>query len=166
MMTHPFERAGLGTAPFRVIGVECRTGPIRTTDPVTGITTEIGSPGQPMGCCQYCYQGISECWLVRSSDGKVFTVGCDCVRKTSDPGLKRGMAPLKTKLRKEREAARIERAELLIEDPAVRARLAEEPSPNARRPGDTALEWASWMLLHAGNSGKLRACRLLEEVAS
>src|SRR5690606_10356456 len=77
---HPFEKAGLGKAPFKYVGVEIKSGPLRFTNP-DGTETQVGAPGQPMGCCKYCYQGIKECHIVRSADGKVFEVGCDCIQK-------------------------------------------------------------------------------------
>jgi hypothetical protein len=78
---HPFEKAGLGMAPFRCLGAEHRVGPIRTTLP-DGIVMEVGSPGQPMGTCAYCGTGIANCYIIRSADGKTFIVGSDCVAKT------------------------------------------------------------------------------------
>lgn len=75
---HPFEEAGLGKAPFRCIGVERRVGPIKCAD-----GSEIGSPGQPMGSCDYCGTGIADCFTIQSGDGKRFIVGCDCVAKAS-----------------------------------------------------------------------------------
>lgn len=74
---HPFEAAGLGLAPFRCIGAETRVGPIRLPGGI-----EVGAPGQPMGTCDFCGTGIAECYVIRSSDGKQFIVGCDCVAKT------------------------------------------------------------------------------------
>lgn len=67
---HPFELAGLGLAPFRVIGAAERV--------------FQACPGEPVkagGCCAYCATGIRYAAIVRSSDGKVFDVGLDCVRK-------------------------------------------------------------------------------------
>ena len=75
---HPFEERGLGKAPFRCVGVERRVGPIKCAD-----GSEIGSPGQPMGSCDYCGTGIADCFEILSGDGKRFIVGCDCVAKAS-----------------------------------------------------------------------------------
>lgn len=63
---HPFERAGLGIAPFRCTGVEEKV---------------YGPCNQPAGTCDYCGNGIKYVYHVRSSDGKEFGVGCDCIRK-------------------------------------------------------------------------------------
>ena len=67
---HPFERAGLGKAPFRFdamrenVYIACQ-----------------GSQPQPGGTCDYCSNGIMYEYWIKSSDGRSFKVGCDCVRK-------------------------------------------------------------------------------------
>jgi hypothetical protein len=71
-MTHPFEKSGLGKAPFSCTHV---------TENVFALpdgTTKAG------GCCDYCGTGIRwEFWIKGSVAGaKQFKVGCDCVAKT------------------------------------------------------------------------------------
>jgi hypothetical protein len=71
-MTHPFEKTGLGKAPFSCTHV---------TENVFALpdgTTKAG------GCCDYCGTGIRwEFWIKGSVAGaKQFKVGCDCVAKT------------------------------------------------------------------------------------
>lgn len=85
---HPFEKSGCGRAPFRFIGYECRVGPIKYTDPETGIQMECGAPGQPMGTCDHCGTGIMHCCIIQDADGKRFIVGTSCVAKTKDVGTK------------------------------------------------------------------------------
>ena len=62
--SHVFTEAGLGQAPFKVIGYEER----------------------PTGCA-FCGRGIKKVSIVKSSDGKVSSIGCECVKKTGDSGL-------------------------------------------------------------------------------
>lgn len=71
-MTHPFEKANLGKAPFSCTGVT-----ENVFDNGDG-TTKAG------GCCDYCGTGIRwEFWIKGSIAGaKQFKVGCDCVAKT------------------------------------------------------------------------------------
>jgi hypothetical protein len=71
-MTHPFEKAGLGKAPFSCTGVT------ENVFVVGDGTTKAG------GCCDYCGTGIRwEFWIKGSIAGaKQFKVGCDCVAKT------------------------------------------------------------------------------------
>lgn len=67
---HPFEKSGLGRAPFRCVGVHENF--IKHADGST----------QAGGCCDYCGTGIRWEYMIRSSDNKGFVVGCDCVAKT------------------------------------------------------------------------------------
>lgn len=101
---HPFERAGLGRAPFRM----------------TGCTRRLyqachGAPIQPGAACDYCGTGIIWTFTIQSDDGKTFIVGSDCVRKTADTGLIKVIyqhqSAEERKLKAEaRAAARAERA--------------------------------------------------------
>jgi hypothetical protein len=71
-MTHPFQKAGLGTAPFSCTHV---------TENVFALPDGTSKAG---GCCDYCGTGIRwEFWIKGSIAGaKQFRVGCDCVAKT------------------------------------------------------------------------------------
>ena len=71
-MTHPFEKAGLGKAPFSCTGV---------SENVFALPDGTSKAG---GCCDYCGTGIRwEFWIKGSIAGaKQFKVGCDCVAKT------------------------------------------------------------------------------------
>lgn len=71
-MTHAFEKAGLGLAPFRYVGMHEKV-----------YVAFPGAPEQPAGTCQYCGNGIRYCCNIRSADGKEFIVGNDCVNKVN-----------------------------------------------------------------------------------
>lgn len=79
MNGHIFTEAGLGKAPFKVIGYEER----------------------PTGCA-FCGRGIKKVSIVKSSDGIVSSIGCECVKKSGDKGLIEG-----EKLAIERHKAKI-----------------------------------------------------------
>lgn len=170
---HPWEAAGLGKAPFRWLGCEVKVGPIRIAN-ADGTTTEIGAQGQPMGSCAYCFQGIAECHAIKSADGKVFTVGCDCVRRVyatdADFGLAdRVLAKVENaskKLRNEKARARhaakaatseTELAELLA-DETVRGKLAARPSAQAWKAeqGATELDDVEWLAPKCGHAGRVK----------
>jgi hypothetical protein len=68
--THPFEKAGLGRAPFCCVG--CRENWFEMP----------GFGRKPGGSCNYCGTGILYEYVIKSADGKSFVVGCDCVEKT------------------------------------------------------------------------------------
>jgi hypothetical protein len=165
---HPFEAAGLGRAPYRVVGVtEGERGPRRSTDPKTGITTEVGAPGQLLSVCAFCSQPIAEVWIVADAGGSRFTVGCKCVEKTdaklaSDPAALNAAKALRRKARKRAAEAREERARRLLDDEAVRDALR---ATKAGR-GD-ALGYVDFCLVQgkAGAAGKTRCFRLIEKAA-
>ena len=164
---HVFERAGLGKAPFRFIGVTEERGP-KVISTANGVTTTVGAPGQPMGSCAYCGTGIAECCHIRSADGKEFMVGNVCVGKTHDRGLisetKRAIDKARKEARHKREAARIAAAREALEDEAVREVLAKTGNPNPNSPSADALSWAEWMMAHAGNAGRMKVARLVEKI--
>jgi hypothetical protein len=165
---HPWERRGLGKAPFAYMGISYRVGPIRIPHP-DGTVLEVGAEGQPMGTCAYCMQGIAECHEVRSTDGKRFIVGCDCIARVYGDDR----APLRAKAeaasRKRRNAAaKARRAakatsvqaelEALLADEATRERLAALPGPKR----GTLLERAEWLMRHAGATGRAKLLTELE----
>lgn len=67
---HPFEKAGLGVAPFRCVGVR------ENWFEIPGVMRKPG------GSCKFCGTGILYEYMIVSSDSKEFVVGCDCVMKT------------------------------------------------------------------------------------
>jgi len=71
-MTHPFEKAGLGKAPFSCTHVS------------ENVFTLPDGTSKAGGCCDYCGTGIRwEFWIKGSVAGaRQFKVGCDCVAKT------------------------------------------------------------------------------------
>ena len=71
-MTHPFEKAGLGKAPFSCTHVS------------ENVFTLPDGTSKAGGCCDYCGTGIRwEFWIKGSVAGaRQFRVGCDCVAKT------------------------------------------------------------------------------------
>lgn len=162
---HKFEAAGCGVAPFRVVGVETRVGPLRIRDEKTGVEMMVGSPGQPMGMCDFCGECLVECWIIQGADGKKFIVGSTCVGKAGDEGLRRGMAPHKRKLKHERDDKRIAAAvELLWDDAQVREALKAQAHPNGRE-FETLLDWCEFQVGNAGRSGKVKAARKIEAAA-
>lgn len=90
-VAHPFERAGLGKAPFRYVGTEVK---VYRACP--------DAPEQPGGRCDYCGNGIKYNCVIVGADGSRFMVGTDCVRKT-DMGM---YAEWKAARRAERDALR------------------------------------------------------------
>ncbi len=78
MQTHPFEKAGLGKAPFRCIGYE-----LQLFVAYPGATPRAGAS------CDYCGTSIANVFKIKGSgpNDVTFKVGCDCVAKTADRDL-------------------------------------------------------------------------------
>jgi hypothetical protein len=93
---HCFERAGLGKAPFRVIGFEVRK-----------YQACPGAPVQPGASCDYCGTGIMNVFHIKGagSEAAAFKVGCDCVAKTGDGGLRKAVNGLIREYRAEKRNA-------------------------------------------------------------
>ena len=131
--THKFEIAKLGLAPFKLVGNYTDVGPKVWVE--NGIRVESGAPGQPMGSCDYCGQGIKFCFKIKSADGKTFVVGSDCVMKTHAKGdrvyneVEQAVLRQKRKARHANEAKKIEQLREMLADEAVRAVLADLPHP-------------------------------------
>lgn len=152
-MVHKFELAGLGKAPFKFIGVEHK---VYQACP--------GAPIQPGGSCDYCATAISYFFWCKSADGKTFKVGCDCIAKVGDAGLKRAVDKVKKEQLKARQAARIASGAAMLADPELREKLEAQPHPYGFT-GKTLLDWCNWMLDNAGNAGKIRVAKVIEGYA-
>lgn len=163
---HPFEASGLGRAPFEFIGVTTKVGPITLADGIT----QVGAPGQPMGTCDHCGQGIKDCFRVRSADGKSFEVGCDCIAKiyrtdnltsselARDSVYQQIQAARRQKARErrhERERAKI--AGLVNELDLHKDEMRKLPHARkwAAEQGQTMFDEYQWWMENAGNSGKI-----------
>lgn len=155
---HVFEKAGLGIAPFTLVGMTENV--IRHPDG----TTQNG------GCCKYCYNGIRYEYRVRDANGKTFVVGSDCAAKTGDAGLRRKVTEYERKLAAQKRAkaadkakARITVAKERIATPEIVAQLSAKPHPNARfcAEGKTMLDYAQWVLANGGTKGRLEIAKLV-----
>jgi hypothetical protein len=105
---HPFEEAGLGESPFRFVGLNKNV--------------YSAAPGhiQAGGTCCYCGQGIMWECTIRSNDGKLFTVGCDCVAKLDRADNRLVAAVHRAKLKAERDKRDAEREARWAENRAKR----------------------------------------------
>ena len=165
---HRFQEAGLGQAPFRLVDVVRKVGPIRV-DLDGGGWAEVGAPGQPMGTCAYCGMGIAECCVIESADGKRFDVGNVCVGKTGDAGLKKvvdaQLKNLRNNLRREKDYARIrEAAQVLADNPAVAEALRDMAHPVI--PGRTYLDYVNYTMDRGSRTARVRVSKQIEKAAS
>jgi hypothetical protein len=166
---HPFEKAHLGSAPFRFIG--------------TSEKVYCACPGaleQPAGTCDYCGNGIRYVYHVRSADGREFGVGCDCIRKVDRASLvnvtefERAVAAQERKLRQARTAARNAKTQARIDaamarydaSPEIQAAFAARPHPFTAMAaeGRTMADYVEWMRRMAGLSGMTRIAKMIEDI--
>ncbi len=162
MITHKFELAGLGKAPFRLIGMfekRCSGEPNSQ-----GIT--VGAPGQPAGTCDFCGNGIANCFEIQSSDGKRFIVGSDCVLKTEDRGL---VDTVKREANKKKSAHKAEVDQALIQkyDWALRQYLMtltdKHPNTHYAGLGKTIGDYHLFAYNSSGRTGKVKLIKQFME---
>lgn len=155
---HPFEAKGLGTAPFRYVGVEAQE--IRHGSRVIGSVGGCDIVTKPGGTCAYCHKYIVNLFVVESADGKRFHVGCDCIMKV-DPKLSSGVQADLKKNKALREQQRI--ADAIAALPACQGlRSQPHPSPYHASQGKTLWHYVDWLFKSSGRTGQLRAARIVE----
>jgi len=157
---HKFEEAGLGKAPFRVVGGG-------------QIPKDRDNNPRGVGSCHYCGACIRQVFVIESADGKQFKVGSTCVEKTGDKGMidvvKRKVNEIKRQQRYDREAkkraeAKIEIDQILADEKIVE-KLNNEPHPNDyyASQGKTFLDYIQWNLQNAGHRGYMWAHKTLKK---
>lgn len=164
---HPFEKAGLGTAPFRCVGVFKNV-----------YCAGAGAPIQPGGSCDFCGTGIMYEYKILGSDGRAFKVGCDCVRRTGGESHVAGVRNERLKLAREqrslkREARQTEwkaqrevrriaeletrRAAFIAAEPALAASLEALPDTASKFMLDMRDGVRRWGSLTEGQLGAVKA---------
>lgn len=155
---HVFERAGLGRAPFRVVGYyeSCITHPDGTT--------------QASGNCIYCGTGIRWCCVIQSSDGNSFVVGSDCVNKTGDAGLIKAYksSPEYRKAQSDRRWAKGQRDRAtffaFMNEHADALRKILSCYSWKRERGETLFDDFAWELNHSGAAGCARLVKSIPNI--
>lgn len=167
---HPFERAGLGKAPFRFVGMvqqDLCYGE-RILNRAEYERTGISLTTKPGGTCAYCGTYIVNMFQIKSADGRCFHVGCDCVNKTGDRKLMLSCKQAVLRAGRQKRAALAERkaGELaaMLANESVRAKLANKPHPKPymAAKGETLLAWADWMAKHAGAAGRAKVLKAIK----
>ncbi len=159
---HPFEKCGLGLAPFRCVG--------SYESKYQAIPGDPNCPIQPGSSCDYCGNGIMNVFVIRSSDGKEFKVGCDCVARTTQGCaktlLERDARKVLDAVNKLKTAAANKRKDLVIAAAVAKleanAGHLESLSVQVYGKQRNALEYLRWMFANGGRTGKLKAAKLLE----
>lgn len=111
---HPFEKSGLGKAPFRfVCMISMPSNSLAGTNPsaynaaMREAVYSARSFGVRCGACYYCGMGLLNNFVIRSADGMHAIVGCDCVERINfDPSLNRSIKNAVRELAAKRKAAK------------------------------------------------------------
>lgn len=110
-LIHAWEFNGLGKAPFQCVGVvslPSKTLAEHNPDAYRNQMNNIPR-GFEVGTCAACGMSLTNNFLIKSADGRQFSVGCDCVKKHGGNGLVE-----QVKLIKRREAAKARQAQQMI----------------------------------------------------
>lgn len=97
---HIFEEAGLGKAPFSFQYVWQMPHP-SMMEGIGGVemyNNQMKSAPCRVGCCHFCGMPLIYHYIIKSSDNKTFAVGCECVNKSTDAGLKSQIAKAKREM--------------------------------------------------------------------
>lgn len=106
---HKFEIAGMGKAPFKVVGFYKIPSLSLAEHNPNAYNNQLSAmpQGFGIGSCAFCGIGLVNNYLIESADGKKSAVGCDCVGKAGDAGLTSKIKEMQRQARREaREIAR------------------------------------------------------------
>jgi hypothetical protein len=107
VLTHSWERYGY-KAPYRITGLWSAPAPaLAEQNPQAYNAALSGRPVHCRGACDVCGMGIMHHYIATDADGKIFTVGSDCVLKADDTKLISEMMVIKNKVA--RDAAKAKR---------------------------------------------------------
>ena len=124
---HVWQSEGLGLAPFKFVSMWSM--PSAETNPSAYASAMNSKPAHCRGLCDHCSTGIIHHCIIKSADGKLFSVGTSCVKKTNDTILISEMKALQNKLNRERSA--LKRAEKrTAENEIYNARMQAERDTN------------------------------------
>lgn len=85
MLVHQWELRGLGKAPFKFKGM--RTLPslsLAEHNPSAYANALQDCAGIHAGTCHICGMPIQNNYIIQDADGKIFSVGCECVLKLNE----------------------------------------------------------------------------------
>lgn len=86
---HKFELAGMGKAPFKVVGFYALPSKSLAEHNPNAYNLQLKAmpKGVGIGSCSYCGIALVNNYILESKDGKKSVVGCDCVQKVGDTGF-------------------------------------------------------------------------------
>lgn len=161
---HCFEKRGLGKAPFKFVGVfEIPPASLAAANPEAyNAALRMMPRGFRCGTCNYCGMAIMTNCLVRSSDGKTFAVGSDCILKVGGAGMVKLMRRSpefrkKAKDARERADAKVKEAwTAIVGNEADRAKLMTITVENWKKEREPWLVFAERVWPMCGKAGRKR----------
>lgn len=109
-MIHKFEIAGLGKAPFKLVGMYSLPSSALAEQNPSAYNNALSMMPKDVACgsCAYCGMSLMHNFIVKSADNRKFVVGCDCVSKIGDTQL---VDAINLKKRQVRQAERLQQRE-------------------------------------------------------
>jgi len=160
---HPFERNGLGIAPFKYVGFY--------VSKYQAIPGDPSCPIQAGSSCDHCGTAIMNVCRIKSADGREFKVGNECVAKVGREYDRALLTVVEAAARKRARvaakslaAARADELATLLATDSVRATLALQPHPHPYRAGlgETLLDSLEFAVKRSGAAGKARALKTIK----
>lgn len=150
VVTHVWQDAGLGTAPFRCVALIsipskalCEANPTAYNIAMADACAAGRRYGVDLCMCQYCGMSLTHNAVIKDAKGHHFVVGLDCAGRTSDAKLIGQAEALERKRQAEiRAAKKAARAAAAAAKRAERlaAQQAEEEAQRLRNGGQTDAE--------------------------
>lgn len=86
MKIYKLDELGLGKGPYKVVGFYQIPSPFLAEQNPSAYDAALRSMpnGIGIGSCAICGTGLTNNFIIESSDGKKFPVGCDCLLKIND----------------------------------------------------------------------------------
>ncbi len=148
-ITHPFERHGLGRAPFRLVRCErC----------------------EPMATCNFCNHAIRWAFHCEGADRRSFVVGRECINQI-DSSYSQARREAERQLQEaERQFKEQEKAELGSRLQYVREQLTAKPEllrdqPHPKlsyRNSHSMRDYVEFLLQNGSETGLKKACKIVE----
>lgn len=162
-IAHPF--AHLGPAPYRFVGMFRL--PVLESFGMNSAGYNNALASLPrldggLGSCSHCSMAITYIYVVECADGTKWGVGCDCICKlgSGDAQLVREVKAKKKAVdkaaRHERETANLEAGKAWLAENEAALRAIPHPFANRAAKGETYFDYARFVLMQSGTSGKLK----------
>lgn len=168
------EKMGLGKAPFKFLGsIESPPKSMLEQNPEAYNNALRAFPkfdAGGIGSCARCYYNITIHYVLKSSDGKTFPLGSECVHRLNDTTLTKQIdkevAKRTKELKAKRDAEKKDKLGQLLNDRKVIDKLRSLPHPfkEYADKGQTLYDSISKRASMSGTSGKNKILKEIENI--